>query len=383
MKNILLLFAIFLSLSVKSQFCKRDYLESTCTYPISQKEDIFRKVDTFLYLISIKDSSYKKKIDPEDIKNWVNPFEEILNYTSMNKWYKPTIIGIMDYQKNGYIVKIQYNLYLDTITSLLGIYNLVVKYDSLEKDYKFKDYRSFYIPSYLETYIQGNITYYSRNKNKLNYKVCNEFDEYNNKISKVFEVSPKKISYFSLRNSTELLNIFGWDIVLNMFYTPTGGFAKHGGKNTPFENTLYSGNNEERYDHELIHLYYNYLLENDTNSSTLIISEGIPTYFGGSSGQTYIQLKTTLRGYLETADSIKIENHYIDRDVNIQIDKNTNYIYAMGAFITELYYSKKGLEGLKELANYTDNNFIKNVSKFFKIKESELDNFLRKELKKL
>ncbi len=367
--------------SLKSQFCKRDYLETTCPYPIENKEEIFKKVDTFLYLMSKDDTSIKNWIDIEDQRNWLTPFDEIKTYIAYPKYYTATIVGIMDYTPNEYIVKIQVNLcnYPDSNSvSLSGIYNLVVLYDTTKKSYKFRDYRTYYISNNLDSFKQGKITYFSRNVNKLNKNYCRDFDNYNTQVAKIFKVDPKNITYFSLKNSSELLNILGWDIVLNMFYTPTGGFARSGGKGTIYENIIFSGNNNERYDHELIHLYYDELLVSDTTKTSLMALEGIPTYFGGSSGKTFLELKKNLKEFMKNTDSVKIQNHHKDRSVNIQIDKHTNYIYAMGAFITELYYKENGYDGLKELANYTDENFIKNVAKHFRVKEKELDSYLRK-----
>lgn len=381
MRILLILIVLGLTISLKSQFCKRDYLETTYPYPIENKETIFKKVDTFLSLMSNDDKTFKNWIDTEDQRNWLTPFDEIKAYIAYPEYYTATIVGIMDYIPNEYIVKIQINLcnYPDSNSvSLSGIYNLVVICDTTKKSYKFRDYRTYYISNNLDSFKQGKITYFSRNINKLNKKYCSDFDTYNTQVAKIFKVDPKEIIYFSLKNSSELLNILGWDIVSNMFYAPTGGFAKSGGKGTIYENIIFSGNNNERYDHELIHLYYDELLVPDTTKTSLMALEGTPTYFGGSSGKTYLELKKNLKEFMKNTDSVRIENHYKDRSVNIQIDKHTNYIYAMGAFITELYFKENGYDGLKELANYSDENFIKNVAKHFRVKEKELDSYLRK-----
>jgi len=388
MKLILFALLLFTNLNLKSQFCKRDYLEQNCHYPIENKEEIFKKVDTFLFMMSKKDSTYLKWIDENDIKNWVTPFDEISTYLKYPKYNKPTIVGIIDFEPNKYLIKVLLNYYPDTVTSsFIGVYSVLVSYLPNDKRYTFSDYRSYYINTYLEKFQQGNITYYTKNTSKLKKEKCEKFNDYNNKIASIFNTLPKKITYFHLKNSQELLNIYGWDVVYNMFYAPTGGFARHGGGNSEFKNYIMSGNDNEEYDHELIHLYYDNLFDSskiintkdDENVSTYIIGEGVPTYFGGSSGKTYKELKNTLSNYLAKNDSTKIQNHY--KSNNIQIDKHTNYIYAMGAFITELYYKKDGLKGLKELANYSENNFIKNVSNYFEIKDEDLDNFLRTKIK--
>lgn len=371
-------------LNLNSQFCKRDVLEKECRYPIENKEEIFKKVDTFLYLMSTADSGISRWIDEEDRTLWVEPFDRISYHLSKKKWNAPRIVGIMDEYPNLYSVKVMFDNNSDsTNLSLIGIYTLFLKYDSTNRSYKFKDYRTIHIEKNYDTIKVGNITYYSKNTNKLNKVKCTSFNEFNTQIARIFKTKPKEISYFHLKNTTELLNIFGWDIIYNMFYAPTGGFAGIGGKGTRFENQIYSGNNSERYDHELIHLYYNELLYSDTSKSTLIIAEGIPTYFGGSSGLTYKELKRNLKQYLDKTDSVKIENHYKDRSVNIQINKTTNYIYSMGAFIAELFYIKNGYEGLKELANLTNENFIKKIAEHFNVKEEDLDKYLRNAIKSL
>jgi hypothetical protein len=382
MKKAFLVVLVIISGVLNAQFCKRDNLEKKCHYPIENKEEIFKKVDTFLWLMSKKDSTYKKWIDTNDLKNWVTPFDEISDYLKYPDYNKATIVGIIDIEPNKYVIKILLNNYKDTISSsFIGVYNLILNYNINENRYFFSDYRNYYIETYLEKHQEGHILYYCKNTFKLNKEKCKAFDEFNNEIARKLNTPPKNIIYFSLRNSTELLNIFGWDIVYNMFYAPKAGFARFGGEKTMFENIIYSGNDSERYDHELIHLYYNEILGSDSFKSTFIIGEGLPTYFGGSSGKTFDEIKANLRNYLAKTDSTKIQNHFISRRVNIQIDKNTNYIYAMGAFITELYYKKEGLNGLKKLVRYDNDNFIENVSKFLNCKIEDIDKHLRKLIK--
>ena len=380
-KKILFFITVVLLVSHHSygQFCKRDFFVQGCHYPIKNKNEIFEKVDSFLYSMSTQDSACTQFLFADDLNKWNMPFQEINNYIQSTDVIKPTIVGIMDFNPNEYIVKIKLNYFPDSVTeSLLGIYNIVAVYNPITNTYKFKDYRTYFMNNNLDSLRLGNILYYKSNLLKLNKKECKAFDNFNNHIANIFQTPIKNITYFSFKNSQELMNFLGWDIVFNMFYAPTGGFARFGAKGTPFENLIYSGNNSEIYEHELIHLYFNTLLNTDSSSSTNIISEGIPTYFGGSSGLNYLELKQRLVQFLDVNDTATINKHF---NKNIQIDKQTNYVYTMGAFIAELYYKKDKLAGLKKLANYTTTNFIENISKDFGVKEDELDNYLRTKIK--
>lgn len=101
-----------------------------------------------------------------------------------------------------------------------------------------------------------------------------------------FEVDPFPITFYSFKNATELLQARGY-LQHPLLYTfETGGQAGVG-------DVVYSGNDRDEYVHEIAHLF----IARKIPQSTGLLNEGLATFIGGSSGQSYAwHLKKLGRG---------------------------------------------------------------------------------------
>lgn len=287
---------------------------------------------------------------PSDQRLWGTfPFKEI---RFKEGWFgekyplRPSILGAVEVDSTSsfkkYLVKIAYIANEDSVNNSIGcIYNFLVNLHSDGAGFSFERYSSYLLDQWYKKQV-GNILYYKADQTTFNTADAIKMNSFNDSIAKIWNVDPLKCVYFSCKNTVELFQLQGFDFVVNMFLAKTGGQASCGGKGSEFEHILYSGNNKEYYPHEICHFYINTLI---TQECSRLAEEGIATFLGGSSEQSYSYHARALKLYLDKNPEKSVVDLFSD---NSKINEHTSILYATGAVIADMVYEKKGLEGFKK-----------------------------------
>jgi hypothetical protein len=118
-------------------------------------------------------------------------------------------------------------------------------------------------------------------------------------------------------------------------FGPGGGFAK------PVNRQLFAAApaQGEEYRHELVHLVLRPLFRGST--MTIVASEGIATWLGGTAGMNLRQAAQTLRQYLSQRPDLTLDSALALRGLP------QNETYAAGAVLCEMLYRQGGVAALK------------------------------------
>lgn len=116
-------------------------------------------------------------------------------------------------------------------------------------------------------------------------------------------------------------------------------FGATGGVAQPVNRQLFSGVPAigENYRHELAHLVLRPLM---TNSTSLFVSEGVPTWLGGTGGLNYDASVAQLAAWLKEHPQVTLDSLMGPGYPNPQT-------YAAGAVITEMVYDVGGRHGIR------------------------------------
>ncbi|HBF20837.1 MAG TPA: hypothetical protein DDW81_12120 [Cryomorphaceae bacterium] len=266
---------------------------------------------------------------------------------SQKHHYNPTLIAISPAGiTDTYILKIAFMETQDEhLSHLRAIYNIVAQVNS--KEVTFSRYVNYAIRNWPIRKI-GEITYYSspqrsfseaeaRAQQKFIFFLCDFLGG----------VEPIPITYYSCTNPSELFNLKGFDYTYEMFFSETGGLAG-------FNNHLYSGNNSDRYDHEVVHLYLYTYLSTQLNP---LLNEGMAMYLGGSSGIDYTTHRTHLAAYLKKHPQVQLKDH-LNPYEDFYVNKDTSVPYMIGALLCELALKERGKKFLFDLIRKTDNEDV-------------------------
>ena len=143
------------------------------------------------------------------------------------------------------------------------------------------------------------------------------------------------IRYFLLPNVNEVYRIIGLEP--DVKYSGAGGLAQ------PINHQMFSGtpSEGEEYRHELAHL----ILMPLVNERTLyFVSEGVPTWLGGTSGMDFKAATKSLSAYLA-------KNPKVTLDTFLSGCCPRPEFYSAGAVLTALAFERGGNEALKQLFN--------------------------------
>ncbi|MFZ6051028.1 hypothetical protein [Halocola ammonii] len=153
-------------------------------------------------------------------------------------------------------------------------------------------------------------------------------------LNSFFETDSIELTYYSCVDPIELLRIKGFDYTPGMYFAETGGLVEFG-------NHVFSGNNSERYTHEITHIYVNTLFP----PVHTLLNEGIATYLAGSSGYDYQWHKQNLRDYLSEQEDFS----FLDQTqafAKNYANEHTSIPYMTGALLCEYIIANYGKETL-------------------------------------
>lgn len=154
-------------------------------------------------------------------------------------------------------------------------------------------------------------------------------------LAVAFEVPPpERIDYYVAESVDQALEILG--VVVPERYGAAGGFAK------PRNAQVFSGIPAlgEEYRHELAHVVLLPVIRDGT--TTLLASEGVPTWLGGTAGRDYRGSVRHLDSLLQTQP--RLDLNVIVHDMAVPSDIRN----AAGAVLAELVHESGGVDALRD-----------------------------------
>ena len=151
------------------------------------------------------------------------------------------------------------------------------------------------------------------------------------------------LTYYLLATVDAALDALGVESPVK--YGPGGGFAK------PGDNLLFSGDPRfgEEYRHELVHIVLLPLFQH--GGMSLLGSEGVATWLGGTSGMDFATARRGLATYLGEHPAITLDS--IISGVNSG-SLPLVVTYPTGAVLCKLVYEEAGMPALKDFLAATD-----------------------------
>jgi hypothetical protein len=302
--------------------------------------DIAEALENFL---STKNNNplYNPLWEAGDFKKYPYPFYDIYQIEkgkSGPNTYLPTLLEILPTDTpHQHLVKIGFMGSPDSSgTYLRAIYNLLAIQNQGQITFKrILDYNTRSWPIYQK----GSITYHISPNKIFNEKEASEQEAFVRKLCRFFELDPIKLQYYSCVNPAEIFQIRGFD------YEPQMYSADKGGQNEVWSRIIYSGNNSEKYEHEVVH---SYIYERFRLQHHPLFDEGLATYLGGSAQLPYPTHRQYVKEYLEIHPEFDLREH-LDPYNAVKIREYTAIPYVIGALICEYAYRYQDKDSLLQL----------------------------------
>lgn len=146
--------------------------------------------------------------------------------------------------------------------------------------------------------------------------------------------APRRIDYYVAESVDQALEILG--VVVPERFGPGGGFAK------PVNSQVFSGIPAlgEDYRHELAHVLLMPVIRDGDTS--LLASEGVPTWFGGTGGRDYPGSVRHLASLLQADPELDLA--VIVHDLSVSSDIRN----AAGAVLAEMVHEAGGVDAVRE-----------------------------------
>lgn len=308
--------------------------------------------------------------DSTDFHRYKYPYKSI--YWIETGWpkkhhYYPTLIAIVPTEtKNQYILKLAFmESQNENSVFLKMIYNIIatVKGDEVV----FSSYTSYATKDWQEETV-GSITYLSSPSRTFSMEDARKQEEFARYLSEFFGIAQIPITYYSCVDSEKMFNILGYDYNWQMHLHKSTG-------QTGFNNTIYSGNNRDIYNHEVVHIYLARFLDTKWNP---LLNEGIATYMGGSGELSYKEHRSNLASYVAEHPGFDFTEH-LNPYKQFFIYEDSSVPYTIGALICEIAHEQGGKELLLKVVAEADNSTV------FRLLKISMENFnerLRSQLRK-
>lgn len=309
----------------------------------------------------VRNNGIYKKYDGWEAGGRIAPDVVMYNIASSTDNFKinPLLIGIQQ-KDNIYILKTLFQKEDKTGPELQSIFNVVITRSG--KSWKISDYHS-YITKDWETAKIGNISYKHKNTHK-------KMNSYNQKFAAYVDTKVKNVTYYIYENSEERARAMGFDFNSHMFddYQKTGEAAIN-------NHIIHAGNDVELYPHELIHIY-----TSDSSSMNTWFDEGFAVYFDDTDEED----KRIFLSMINHRSRINPDYHFNNLfSLADTISKNPTLKRDFSTLLVERMINKNCGRGLKAiLTNGTsDDSFYYTIEKQLNVKQRDLDQNVRQELK--
>lgn len=325
------------------------------------------------YLSSSPDSVYnnpywneteKKKYPDFDFTRafiYQIPSVQLLNY------YKPTILSV-EKEGENYAIRTLFNA-----EGLEGIYKKSNPW-CITKLYAVKENNRWKLKNALPILTQdwkrktvGKITFIYPPEHRFNETLADKANKFCDSIVMKFQFPDwKPFDFYITKSGDELGKLLGFDF----FYA---GYAT--GTTMNDERILLNSFDSEWYPHEFVHMIDGY------NKRHGIIEEGFATWASAQSSleTTFEEGAKKLAQQLAKNDTVTF-HHILNKKWGWQFVA----YYTTGAIICKLVYDKGGISALKKLLDTPPENdkLIQIMCELLKIKQTDLDKFLRTEILK-
>lgn len=154
-------------------------------------------------------------------------------------------------------------------------------------------------------------------------------------LATAFNVAPPpRLDYYSTESVDQALEILG--VVIPRRFGAGGGFAK------PVNFQVFSGIPDlgEEYRHEIAHVVLLPVIRN--SGTSLLASEGVPTWVGGTAGRDYRGSVRYLDSVLTAQPQITLDKVLDDMSVPSEIRN------AAGAVLAEMLHESAGIDAVRE-----------------------------------
>lgn len=275
-----------------------------------------------------------------DFERYIYPYADILGIESSrfgDDFYKPTLMEILDTKlEHQKILKIGFVGYQSTTGErhLKGIFNVIS--NKVNGKIQFSKYLT-YTTQHWKQYRKGSLHYWVSPQRKVNVREVNQQLNEIKRLCAFFGCAELPITYYSCVNPKELFEIKGFDYTHSMYVSERGGLAEAG-------NLVFSGNNSERYTHEIVHIYTHQLYPGLLS----FLDEGIATYLAGSGGFEYDWHRKVFKQYLSENPEFQLSEHLSPYEY-LYIQQETPAPYIIGALVCERTIRLYGKEKLLSL----------------------------------
>tara|TARA_R110002051_G_scaffold63132_5_gene114922 strand:- start:25896 stop:27083 length:1188 start_codon:yes stop_codon:yes gene_type:complete len=214
----------------------------------------------------------------------------------------------------------------------------------------------------------GLVDYYYPKYYHFDIKKAEELNLFMQKICKNLDVKPKPFEYYMADDYDEIQTLKGID-----YYIGMGGEASPKGKAS--DNKAYCGGLGENYFHEVFHVQ----IDESYPNKHFWVSEGLATFLGGSRGRELEWHLKKVNAYLLKHPELNL-NDLLDLK---NMDELTSFHYAIGGFLARSIYEKGDWAMIKDFMNSgsEDQNYYEAIEKYLGIKRTQLNDYLRKEIK--
>ncbi len=285
-----------------------------------------------------------------DFNKYIYPYIDIFNIENSKhgaNFYQPTLMEIISTDNDSQkIIKLAFLGHNKNTKEnhIKSIYNIIcnVDYEAIV----FSRYIDYAIAKW-PVHNSDSITYHISPNKSINRGEMLKQQKDIEKICSFFQCTQIPITYFSCISPKEIFEIKGFDYNPMMYIDKSGGLADFG-------NIIYSGNNSEYYQHEIVHIYTNKLFPKIDK----FIDEGIATYIGGSGQYDYKWHRAKLAKFLDQPPNFNFAEH-TDPYERLYFEEETAIPYISAALICEYTFRKYGKEKLIELLGNEDELWAK------------------------
>ena len=360
-RNILIFIFVGLTIPCIAQKITYNYLVDTTNIEIKQVQQLFEN-----YIHSQPDSIYN------------NPFWS--DYDKQNKGHFDILYG--EFQPSLYMgfpihvlsIKSQNGIYeiksmfsscsQDNQPYVLAIMNYIAKKKSNE--FKLSNYLNYSKTKWNKQKI-GLVTFYYPLYHQFDSIKANKLNHFSIELCKNLKISPVEYEYYFADDFDELQKLKGID-----YYIGMGGEVKPTGRGG--NGMVFCSGMGEAYFHEPFHV-----LVGSKYKSHLWVAEGMATYLGGSRGKPLNWHIKRVNSYLTSHKEIDLNNLLSLRTM----DEYTDYRYVLGGLIAKKIFEKGGWDLIREFMNsgYSDKDYYNAIEKYIGVKRSDLNTYLRSQLK--
>lgn len=337
------LFVLLVTLNCQSQSTEVEHVHLSVAPGIDRKDSVNKKIIATLQAFletKNKSATSNKHWLSSDFKKFVYPYSALQNIEQSrygSNFYQPSLMQVISTKDPAKrIVKLAYVGHNPETkeNTVRTIYNIVA--NTSGENIVFSSYIDHATFGWKEK-LYGNVHYYISPQKAFNEAEAKQQENDIKRLCTFFSCKPIDITYYSCTDPVELFRIQGFDYNPMMYVSDTGGLAEPG-------NIVYSGNNNEYYTHEIVHVY----ISNLYPDAPIFLNEGIATFFGGSGKHNYEWHKQRFANYLKTTRqnlTLLVDNPF----ERVYIDDETPVAYIMGAVICEKIISQYGKEKLFSL----------------------------------